>query len=105
MTWQEYRGEDFRFHRAIWAAGDNQRAYNLLSAFHDAAILDPWFHRIADMPGQSQRSIREHRAIVTALASRNPENAEEAVRAHCRSYQKQLAERLFGDPRGGEQND
>jgi DNA-binding GntR family transcriptional regulator len=104
MTWQEYRDEDRRFHRTIWEAGDNQRAYDLLSASHDAAILDPWFHLIADMPGQSQRSISEHRAIVTALVSRDPKNAEDAIWQHYRSYQKQLAERLFGDTRGGEQN-
>ncbi len=96
ISWREYRKVDRRFHATIWAAGRNRRALDLLEASHDAAILDPWFHKIADLPGQSGRSVREHAAIVEAIEAHDPEAAAAAVREHAQSYERALAARLFG---------
>ncbi len=97
ISWREYRDVDRAFHATIWAAGHNRRALDLLEASHDAAILDPWFHKIADLPGQSSRSVREHTAIVAAIEAHDPEAADVAAREHAQSYERALAEHLFGD--------
>lgn len=91
-----YRTLDRAFHAALWRGGRNRRAYSLLDALHDAAILDPWFRDISDVPGQSRRSIDEHTAIVDAVEARDAAAAERAVRNHAQSYQRTLATRLFG---------
>jgi len=96
IEWDEYSVEDRRFHSTLWAAGHSRRAADLLAAASDAAILDPWHRQLRDVEGQQQRSLAEHRAVIAAIASGDPSAAEDAVRAHHRSYQRQLARRLFG---------
>ncbi|HEY0185925.1 MAG TPA: GntR family transcriptional regulator [Cellulomonas sp.] len=100
ISWREYRKVDRQFHATLWAAGRNKRAESLLDASHDAAILDPWFHKIADMSGQSARSVREHTAIVEAIEAHDPQAAAAAASEHAQSYQRALAEWLFGDADG-----
>lgn len=48
--------------------------------------------RLALRPGRPARSLREHLAIVTAIADRDPAAAESAARAHLRSVLDALRE-------------
>jgi DNA-binding GntR family transcriptional regulator len=96
VSWQDYRQLDQKFHMALWAGGRNERAMELLITSYDAVILDPWSQEIADMPGQSLRSITEHREIVEALEARDADASEAAMRRHAQSYRRILATRMFG---------
>lgn len=92
----KYHELDRRFHACLASSGSNQRAYRLLDSMFDAAILDPWVGKICAIPGQLRRSVDEHTAIVDALGSGDPDEAESAVRAHACSYRRALAQHLFG---------
>ncbi|WP_420111820.1 FCD domain-containing protein, partial [Pseudactinotalea sp.] len=100
ISWRDYREHDLRFHNVIWSLSGNTRARELLQSTHDAVILDPLFERYADMPGQQHRSMKEHRRIVEALSTGDPDVAAAAAAEHGESYTRELVSRLFGSDAG-----
>jgi GntR family transcriptional regulator, rspAB operon transcriptional repressor len=85
---------------AALAAGDLQELYRLDEALHDALFAAVSFPRVGKIleaarapldrmrqivlpnPGRPQATVREHRAIVDAIASGDPEFAAAAMRMH-----------------------
>jgi DNA-binding GntR family transcriptional regulator len=74
-----------RFHQAIYHAAHNQYLMQTLGLMHDSfALLN---HTTFRMPKRKE-SDDEHRAIVIAIEKRDPDQAEEAARAHIRNAQR-----------------
>ena len=80
-----YQGTgDQDFHLAIAAGSRNQRLLRALSDdLYD--VLRVYRFRSSASPGRTPKALAEHKAIVTALKSRVPAAAEEAMRKHIRS--------------------
>ena len=75
---------DEDFHFAVVRGGNNPRLEHLL--------LDEVYYQLriqrlksSTRPGRAQAALAEHREILEALQSRNPDRAEEAMRRHIRN--------------------
>ena len=69
-----------RFHSRIWALADLGVAERMLVNLKSQSIR--FQYRTILQPGRPERSLREHARIVEALASRNPDASERAMRDH-----------------------
>ncbi|MGI8563118.1 MAG: GntR family transcriptional regulator [Candidatus Dormibacter sp.] len=69
-----------RFHQRIWAIGDQGVASRLLANLKSQSIR--FQYRTILEPGRPPRSLGEHERIVEALATRDPDAAEVAMREH-----------------------
>jgi DNA-binding GntR family transcriptional regulator len=69
-----------RFHEMIWAIADQGVASTLVANLKSQSIR--FQYRTILQPGRPDRSLREHAAIVNALASRDPDRSEAAMREH-----------------------
>jgi DNA-binding GntR family transcriptional regulator len=69
-----------QFHELIWAIADQGVAATLLTNLKSQSIR--FQYRTILQPGRPDRSLREHGVIVDALASRDPEASEAAMREH-----------------------
>jgi DNA-binding GntR family transcriptional regulator len=69
-----------RFHSRIWALADLGVAERMLVNLKSQSIR--FQYRTILQPGRPERSLREHTRIVEALASRNPDASEAAMRDH-----------------------
>src|SRR5439155_21543443 len=69
-----------RFHQRIWAIADHRTASGLVATLKSQAIR--FQYRTILQPGRTQRSLHEHEAIVQALAERDPDACEAAMRDH-----------------------
>jgi DNA-binding GntR family transcriptional regulator len=75
-----------RFHQAIYEAAHNQYLMQTLDMLHDSfALLHNATFRV---PSRRAESDEEHRRIVAAIETRNPDAAEEAAREHIRQAQR-----------------
>jgi DNA-binding GntR family transcriptional regulator len=77
MGYSELNAE---FHQRIWRIADNQTAARLLANLKSQSIR--FQYRTILRPGRTERSLREHEQIVEALASRDPDACEAAMRQH-----------------------
>ena len=68
------------FHQRIWSIADHGTASRLLANLKSQSIRFQF--RTILRPGRTERSLHEHEAIVEALASRDPDAAEAAMRQH-----------------------
>lgn len=75
-----WREANFKFHGVIWSAASWPVANGILNALW---VKVPW--AAMTVPGRESRTIKEHRRIITALASGDSERTREAVAAHVRS--------------------
>jgi DNA-binding GntR family transcriptional regulator len=75
-----YSGLNAEFHQRIWSIADHGTAGRLLSNLKSQSIR--FQYRTILRPGRTAASLREHEAIVDALASRNPDAGEAAMRQH-----------------------
>jgi DNA-binding GntR family transcriptional regulator len=75
-----YSGLNAEFHQRIWAIADHGTAGRLLANLKSQSIR--FQYRTILRPGRTASSLREHEAIVEALASRDPDAAEAAMRRH-----------------------
>jgi DNA-binding GntR family transcriptional regulator len=74
-----------QFHQAIYHAAHNQYLMQALESLHDSlALLN---HTTFRMPKRKE-SDEEHRKIVLAIERRDPDQAEQAARAHIRNAQR-----------------
>ena len=69
-----------RFHEMIWAIADQAVASTLVANLKSQSIR--FQYRTILQPGRPDRSLREHAEIVEALAARDPERSEDAMREH-----------------------
>jgi DNA-binding GntR family transcriptional regulator len=69
-----------RFHEMIWAIADQGVAATLVANLKSQSIR--FQYRTILQPGRPDRSLREHRLIVEALASGDPDASETAMREH-----------------------
>jgi len=75
-----------RFHQAIYEAAHNQYLLQTLNMLHDSlALLHNATFRV---PSRRSDSDEEHRRIVAAIETRDPDAAEEAAREHIRQAQR-----------------
>jgi DNA-binding GntR family transcriptional regulator len=96
------------YQSAAAAVGDNEEFYTLDVRFHAALFNRLAFRRVADVveaaraqtermrrlllptPGRGQNTIVEHKAILAALAARDPDRAAKAMEAHLESVLSDL---------------
>jgi GntR family transcriptional repressor for pyruvate dehydrogenase complex len=84
---------DVRFHRSIAEASGSALIASLLNDLYDR--LEEPRQTIMDLPGQGERSAREHQVIVDALRTREPAAVAQAIDAHigsvCRTIEEYAA--------------
>ena len=69
-----------QFHQRIWAIAQHPTAANLLATLKSQSIR--FQYRTILRPGRTEESLREHEAIVEALAAHDPDAGEAAMRLH-----------------------
>jgi DNA-binding GntR family transcriptional regulator len=69
-----------RLHSRLLQIANNQTVARLIERLHAQHVRSQF--RIILVPGRPPRSVAEHRAIVEAVASRDPDAAEAAMRNH-----------------------
>ena len=79
---QGTRDYDFHF-RIVTASGNQQLMHMLTEELYD--LLQLYRFRSSTSAGRAGRALEEHRAVVAALRSRDPDRAEAAMRAHVRA--------------------
>jgi DNA-binding GntR family transcriptional regulator len=68
------------FHDTILKAANSSTLLRLLQSLHPHHVHQPY--RMILLPGRASQSVDEHQAIVEAIAARQPDNAEAAMRYH-----------------------
>lgn len=81
-------------HEAIYSAAHNTYLVQALNALTDALQL--LGQTTFSVPGRPATANREHRDIVDAIESRDPDRAEEAARNHIRAAGRLRLDLLFG---------
>lgn len=82
-----------RFHETLYRCSHNRYLLNMVMVLHDALSLLGGT-TLSD-PERAAETLREHRAVVTAIRARDAEAAEQAMRAHIRAAQKVRMQKLF----------
>lgn len=92
---------DHEFHAEIARQSSNGRLQSLLANMRDADLLQQYGRRDKMHRARYRTtSLAEHRAVVEAIADRNPAAAGERMRDHCRSAASFVAQYILGvDPR------
>jgi DNA-binding GntR family transcriptional regulator len=83
-----YSDLNARFHQRIWAAADHETASRLVGSLKSQSIRLQY--QTILRPGRTERSLREHEAIFSALKAHDPDAAEEAMLAHLAEVQETL---------------
>lgn len=76
----QFAAADAAFHLAIAQASDNELIFDLLTMVRSP--LQEGIMRVGSWPGGSEKACTEHRRILDAISSRDPESAKSAMRAH-----------------------
>jgi len=86
-TWRQYAAADAALHRAIAAASGNPLLLHLFDQLEAVRRAASPATRKAETAGPppDHHSFAAHRAVVAAIAARDPEGAEAAMRAHIAS--------------------
>jgi DNA-binding GntR family transcriptional regulator len=87
---------DHDFHAEIARHAHNRRLQLQLANMRDADVLQQYGRRDALHRDRYQLSLSEHGAIADAIAERDPAAAEAAMRDHCRSAARFVADYVFG---------
>jgi DNA-binding GntR family transcriptional regulator len=87
-----------QFHELIWAIAGQGVAAKLVANLKSQSIR--FQYRTILQPGRPDRSLGEHRLIVEALASRDPDASEAAMRAHL-SHVVETLKHAIARPRSG----
>ncbi|TWG97311.1 DNA-binding GntR family transcriptional regulator [Mesorhizobium sp. J18] len=94
--YQAANDDDFHF-RIVRIARNEQLEVMLLNELYYKLKL--YRYRISSNPGRAQKALEEHREIVKAIASRNPEAAEAVMRTHIRNAIAAAVNRVGDDDR------
>ena len=86
----QIKNMDSRFHELLYRSCGSKAYFDVLSRLHKKITK----YRMASISKQSRarESIREHEAIYEALAARDPERAQEAIRIHTQNARASMAE-------------
>jgi DNA-binding GntR family transcriptional regulator len=85
------------FHQRIWTIAGSQVGTSLLNTLKSQSIR--FQYRTILQPGRLQRSLAEHETIVDALAARDPDAAEAAMRVHLSHVVETLEAAIARQPR------
>lgn len=86
-------GADFDFHFRIIKGSRNERLVNMLCGeLYD--LLRVYRYKSSTLAGRARNAFAEHKAIVDAIAARDPEAAETAMRRHLRNAREHMAEQI-----------
>jgi DNA-binding GntR family transcriptional regulator len=85
-TWVALNAE---FHNTINQASERPRLLELIQRFREQS--EPYIRLYVERLHKNAQARREHRAILEALADRNPDRAETAVRTHLVSTGRAVA--------------
>ena len=69
-----------KFHQLIWAAARNPTAGRLVGTLKSQSLR--YQYQTMLRPGRTERSLREHELIFSAIVAHDPEAADTAMRAH-----------------------
>lgn len=83
---------DSVFHDVLYRAARNERLVSIINNLRDQ--LTNIRGRSMSQPGRLQDMLKEHRALLDAIASRDPEAAANAARIHIENAEKTLMESL-----------
>lgn len=83
---------DSVFHDVLYRAARNERLLGIISNLREQ--LTTIRGRSMSQPGRLQDMLKEHRALLDAIASRDPEAAANAARIHIENAEKTLMESL-----------
>ncbi|HEY4440723.1 MAG TPA: GntR family transcriptional regulator [Candidatus Elarobacter sp.] len=75
-----YADKNRELHAVIVRMSRHKTAATLLEMLKSQSVS--FQYRSILQPGRADRSIREHEAVITAIAARDPDAAESAMRAH-----------------------
>jgi DNA-binding GntR family transcriptional regulator len=94
--YQESR--DFDFHFRIVKASENPQLIQMLTGdLYD--LLRVYRYKSSTLDGRAAKAFEEHKAVVLALRSRDPDKAEAAMRAHITNARKHVETKLaIGEP-------
>ena len=87
-----YSGANMRLHTAIVDIADHATAARLLLGLRAQSVI--FQYRQTLQPGRVEELMHEHEALVQALASRDPDAAEKAMRSHLDNAADTLKGRL-----------
>lgn len=91
----ELSSQNVAFHNAIYAAAHNRYLLRSLNGLRDSmALLGRTTYSVH---GRAQAAMDEHHAVVTAIARRDPVEADAAMRAHLRSAQHARLRQMHGN--------
>ncbi len=92
-SWREYEAVDNQFHREIAEQAGSIALLALFDQLNTLRRMVAWGRsdRVGARPPGDHPSFNEHEAILRALANRDPDAAQAAMRAHLRT----VAARLF----------
>lgn len=82
-----------RFHETLYRCSHNRYLLNMVTVLHNALSL--LSGTTLDNRERAVESLREHRAVVTAILARDADAAEQALRTHIRAAQKVRLQKLF----------
>ncbi|KAB0268884.1 GntR family transcriptional regulator [Microvirga brassicacearum] len=86
-------GRDFDFHfRIVKASGNAQLIQMLTGDLYD--LLRVYRYKSSTLDGRAAKAFQEHKAVVAALKSRDPDKAEAAMRLHVRNARMHVATRM-----------
>jgi DNA-binding GntR family transcriptional regulator len=86
---------DRSFHMALVTAAGNRVLSEVYGSLRDRQQRTG-LAAVAARPGRASRVLRDHRAILTAVAAYDAAAAEEAIRAHLEQSLAELQQRLRG---------
>jgi DNA-binding GntR family transcriptional regulator len=97
--YQEARDEDF--HVRIAQGSGNARLLHMLcdDLYY---LLRVYRYRSSTKPGRARDAFAEHKAVVDAIAARDPMAAEAAMRTHLRNARRTVEEQLAAEDEAGE---
>ena len=92
--------KDFDFHFRIVTASRNDRLIAMLMGdlYH---LLRIYRYKSSTKPGRAQQALQEHKDIVNAIAGRDSNAAEEAMRVHLRNARVYVEEQLAAEEADG----
>lgn len=83
---------DREFHATIARVSQNAVLRDTLMKLHDRSLRF-WFISL-NRPGQHESVQRQHEAVLLAIKERDPDGAQDAMRAHIEAFRRNLAENL-----------
>lgn len=86
---------DTLFHEAIYKASRNQRLTSIISNLREQ--IQRYRTTSLAYPGRMQRSLEEHRSIVEAIQSRDPQIAQQVAREHIENAENSMIEAIKKD--------